>query len=235
VPDPRSPNDDELRGLDPVDCMAREAARIETHLSGLPAAEWQRPSRCDGWTIRDVAAHLAAYHHACLAGSVAAFMQELAERGANDIAAFNELGIAAFADVANDELIARWSRDDAETRAGFRERGDGEVDSSVGMYPARWQAFHLAGELATHADDMFVPVSDADLHERRDWRARFSRFALTEHRPALTVTGSEGRTRVVGDGVDVVLDDDVFIEAVAGRADDLSLDPEVRVALSTMP
>jgi hypothetical protein len=27
------------------------------------------------------------------------------------------------------------------------------VDTSVGDYPCRWQAFHVAAELATHADD----------------------------------------------------------------------------------
>jgi uncharacterized protein (TIGR03083 family) len=28
-------------------------------LAGLPEEEWSRPSLCDGWTVRDVAAHLA--------------------------------------------------------------------------------------------------------------------------------------------------------------------------------
>jgi uncharacterized protein (TIGR03083 family) len=51
--------DAELRELDPVDLMGAEAARIEAHVAALPAADWLRPSRCEGWTVRDVVAHLA--------------------------------------------------------------------------------------------------------------------------------------------------------------------------------
>lgn len=31
-------------------------------LDGLPDAQWQQPSLCDGWTVRDVAAHLTFSH-----------------------------------------------------------------------------------------------------------------------------------------------------------------------------
>ena len=32
------------------------------------------------------------------------------------------------------------------------------VDTSTGDYPCRWQAVHVAAELATHADDIGVPI-----------------------------------------------------------------------------
>jgi uncharacterized protein (TIGR03083 family) len=232
------PSDHELMGLDPVDLMDQEAARIEAYLSTLPPAEWSRPSRCEGWTVRDVVAHLAAserYFHACLDGQVSALMEEMGARGATDVAGFNALGIADLGDVANEALVQQWSQDNARTRQGFRERGDGEVDSSVGAYPSRWQAFHLAGELATHADDIFVPVPEGDLDERDGWRARFSRFALEETKPDLTVEVVDGRTRVVGDGVEVEVDDRDLVEAVAGRDPVAPLDASTRAALSTMP
>jgi uncharacterized protein (TIGR03083 family) len=231
-------SDDPFEGFDPVDAMDDEAARIEEHLDRLPAADWLRPSRCAGWTVRDVLAHLAAsedYHHACLDGRVRAFMREMEERGATDIAAFNALGIADLERVANDELVQMWSRSNAETRQRFRERGDGEVDTSVGLYPSRWQAFHLAGELATHADDIFVPIPPADRSSRREWRARFSRFALAESKPELTIETVGTHTRVAGDGVEIEVSDDDLIEAVAGRAPSTQLDARVRTVLSTMP
>jgi uncharacterized protein (TIGR03083 family) len=232
------PNDHELAELDPVDLMDQEAARIEAHLAGLSADELLRPSRCDGWTVRDVLAHLAAterYHHACLDGQVGALIQELVDRGATDLDAFNALGIADVSNIADDELLRQWSRDDADTRRRFRERGDGEVDSSVGPYSARWQAFHLAGELAIHADDIFVPVPDADQAARLDWRTRFSRFSLVESKPDLTVEAVAGRTRVAGGEQEIELEDDLFVAAVAGRADETSLDEAIRTLLSTMP
>ena len=32
--------------------------RVAGLLDGLPSGEWQQPSLCAGWTVRDVAAHL---------------------------------------------------------------------------------------------------------------------------------------------------------------------------------
>jgi uncharacterized protein (TIGR03083 family) len=230
--------DDELRDLDPVDLMDAEAARIEAHYAQLPADDWSRPSRCELWTLRDLMAHLASteeYHRACLDGRVSKLLQELTDRGATTVAEFNAMGIEAVAGVPDQELLRAWSVADAETRRRFRERGDGEVDTSVGSYPARWQAFHLASELAIHADDAFVPVPAEDRAARDDWRARFSRFALIEAKPELSAEGMDGRTRVSGEGVDVALDDADLIEVVAGRAAGSGVDEEVQRALSTMP
>lgn len=232
-------DDAELRGLDPFDLLDRESARLDSYLSSLPATRWSEPSRCPGWSIRDVVAHLAAteaYHHACLAGGVRAFMHDLGARGATDIESGNALGIADLADQTPEQLVSAWRADNAETRRGFRARGDGLVDTSVGDYPCRWQAFHVADELAVHADDIFVPVTEAERDARRAWRARFSRFALSEAKPDLGIRVEAGRTRVVGEGVDVIVDDDELVEAVAGRLDATSpLDPTARTVLSAMP
>jgi uncharacterized protein (TIGR03083 family) len=230
--------DAELQGLDPVDLMGAEAARIEAHVAALPAADWLRLSRCDGWTVRDVVAHLAAseaYHRACLDGEVSAFFEGMAANGVDSVDTFNAVGISGLDGVADDEVLRQFVVDDADTRRRFRERGDEEVDTSVGLYPARWQAFHLASELATHADDIFVPLPAEDAADRRDWRARFSRFALREAKPDLVLEIDHDGTRVRGDGIDVELGDDDLVAAVAARGASQHLTPEVRAALSTMP
>jgi hypothetical protein len=151
------------------------------------------------------------------------------------VPAFNTVGIAAFDGVADAEVLRTFVDDDAETRRRFHERGDGDVDSMVGAYPARWQAFHLAGELATHADDVFAPVGADEAAARLTWRARFSRFALQEARPDFVIEVVDDCTRVRRDGLDVVLDDDDLVAAVAGRADGTRLPDEIRTVLSTMP
>ena len=229
--------DDELRGLDPVGLMAVEAARIEAHVSTLPPDGWDQPSRCAGWSVRDVVAHLAAsedYHRACLDGRVAAFLGEVAARGATSVDDFNAIGIADLDGVSDADLLRRFVVEDARTRRGFAERGEAEVDTSVGAYPARWQAFHLAGELATHADDLFVPELGDEADTRIAWRARFSRFSLRESKPDLDVDVLDGATHVRGDGLDVVLADRDLVEVVAGRADE-RVPASTRAALSTMP
>ena len=42
--------------------MRGENEQLAELLGGLTAAQWQTPSMCAGWTVRDVAAHLAAPH-----------------------------------------------------------------------------------------------------------------------------------------------------------------------------
>jgi uncharacterized protein (TIGR03083 family) len=38
--------------------IAAERRNLATTLTGLDAAQWETPSLCEGWTVRDVAAHL---------------------------------------------------------------------------------------------------------------------------------------------------------------------------------
>jgi len=216
-----------VAGIDPYEDFDREAARIDEYLRSLPAdaPEWHRPSRCAGWTVRDVLAHLLAterYHDACLEGTTPEFLADMAARGVVDIERFNALGIADLDGFGAVELLDRWRVGNAATRRGYRERDGGDVATLVGEYPARWQAFHLAGELATHADDIGVPEDDHS--ERLGWRVSFSRFALYEAKPDLLVEASSpGHTRVRGVDVDLDLADTGFVAAVAGRSDDPSL------------
>lgn len=233
-------DDTELPGLDPYGLFDREAARIAAHLERLPDDEWHRPSRCEGWSVRDVAAHLLAtesYHRACLAGTVKQLKAEMGEKGATDLASANEIGIREQDGKSNQELLAQWRESNAGTRDAFRQRGDGLVDSSIGDYPARWQTFHLATELAVHADDMYVPVTPDEADERRRWRATFSRFALSESKPDVEVSVvTEGRTRVRRGDDSIEVADDVLIEGVASRLDAASgVDDTTRDILSATP
>lgn len=233
-------NDDELHTLDADALFDEEARRIDEYLSTLPDEEWERPSRCEGWSVRDVAAHLLAdetYFKACLDGTVKDLMATFKEKGLEDLGEINDSGIAEQADKSNQQIVAEWRERNAETRRGFRERGDGKVDTSVGEYPARWQCFHLATELAVHADDMYVPVTDDERVARTSWRAVFSRFALKESKPDVDVTvTADGRTRVTKGGDSFEVDDDVLIEGVASRLDASSgVDEKIRDTLSATP
>ena len=116
-------------------------------------------SRCAGWTVRDVLGHLAAgedYHRACLDGTVAAFLASFAERGGTDLDSVNALGVAGYAALSPEQVLACWRAASAGNRRRFRERGDGVVDTSIGDYPCRWQAFHVAAE-----DSPLTPTTSA--------------------------------------------------------------------------
>jgi len=232
-------DDRDLHDLDPYDLMDAEAARLDDYFSGLGPADWSKPSRCEGWSVRDVLAHLTAsedYNHASLDGTVGAFLAAWGEKGATDLNTANEVGIRELDDRSTEQLVADWRLANAETRAKLRERDGDDIDTSVGPYPARWQAFHLAFELAVHADDVGVPVTPAEADGRVAWEAAFGRFALKELDKGLTFDAVNGTTRVQGDGFDTDLPDDVFVEAVAARlGPDAPLDAEQRALLSATP
>jgi len=232
-------DDRELAGLDPFALLDTEAGRLDAFLSGLGESGWTRASRCAGWTVRDVLGHLAwgeDYHRACLDGTVAAFLAGFAERGGTDLDSVNALGVADYAALPPAEVLARWRAASAANRRRFRERADGVVDTSIGDYPCRWQAIHVAAELATHADDIGVPVTPGEHGERTAWRARYSRFALAEAKPQLDIRHAAARTAVTDGSITVELDDDELIEAVMGRLDETSgISATLRALLSMMP
>jgi uncharacterized protein (TIGR03083 family) len=230
----------DLEGLDPYDLMAAESARLERYFGGLSEASWEKPSRCEGWSVRDVLAHLAStegYNRACLEGSVQQFLADVGAKGATDLASANDIGIREFDGMKTEDLLEQWRTQSAANRERFRARDGGNVDSSVGEYPARWQAFHLAFELATHADDVYVPVTADEAAARNAWQARFGRFALKEAKPEYAIEGGGGHTRVTTGDVDVDLTDEEFVRAVAARVppDDDRLDTRTAAALSVTP
>jgi len=232
-------DDQDLRGLDPYDLMAAETARLDRFFSGLGEPEWQAPSRCAGWNVRDVLAHLASseeYNRASLDGTVQQFLGEMGAKGATDLATANEIGIREFDTQTPQQVLDTWRTRVSKNREDFRARDGGTIDSTVGKYPARWQAFHLAFELATHADDVAVPVTADEGPARNAWQACFGRFALKELKPDVMIDAHDGRTHVRLGDVDVDLADEQFVQAVAARlADDSSLDDDVAAALSATP
>jgi hypothetical protein len=189
--------------------------------------------------VRDLLAHLLAseqYNTASLNGTVPDFLASVGAKGATDLASANELGIRELDDHSTDQLISEWRTAVAATREGLRDRDGGDIDTSVGAYPARWQAFHLAFELAVHADDAGVPVSPEEEAARNAWQAQFGRFALKELNKDLDLKPGNGATQVRGEGIDLELPDAVFVEAVAARlGDDGPLDAEQRALLSATP
>jgi hypothetical protein len=180
--------------------------------------------------VRDVLAHLTSsedYNRACLDGNVQELMAQWGAQGATDLDGVNELGVRAWDDSEPTEILAEWRERIGANRRDFRARDGTDVDSSVGPYPARWQAFHLAFELAVHADDVFVPVEPNEEPARTSWQARFGRFAVSELKPDATIERGDGTTRVIGPGVDIELVDREFVAVVSGRAGDTGIDAAV--------
>ena len=157
-------DDKDLEGLDPYDLMAAEAQRLDRFFSGagrrptgqravalrgLERARRARPPRVD----RGLQPGVPRRHGAAVPR----------RRGRQGRDRPRDRQRHRHPRVRRPDTGRRSSRPGGprrpSNREAFRARDGGNVDSSVGDYPARWQAFHLAFELATHADDVEVPVT----------------------------------------------------------------------------
>lgn len=215
------PDESLIANFDPFDIMDKESARLSEFFGSLDAAGWKTGTRCEGWTRREMIAHLAsgeAYTRACLDDALQPLFEEGQKAGATDLDGFNDWAIRMRADRAPDDVLAEWQEANANSRAGLRRRGrGGTMTTSVGPYPVGWQAFYLASEYAIHADDMDVPVPDENTPDRRAWRLAFGTFALQEQDKPVTVDSRNGKQIVRSEGRELILSDDDFIEATAGR------------------
>lgn len=223
-----------LDDLDPFAIFDAEAARLDRYFSGLSDEAWLRASRCAGWTVRDVLAHLAgqeAYNHACLDDDLDGLAAHLEHEGVGD---FNDWTVRARRDWRVADVLDEWRRENRDTRHRMRMLGrDALLPTMSGPYPVGLQTFHYASEYATHADDLGVPDSAAPVRVR--WRVRFGAFALTERGAPVTVLhdgDDDGACVVTVEGVSATLTPSEFIAATVGRLPEAhSLDPRLRAAL----
>lgn len=231
----------ELADLDPFALLDAECARLDRHFSALGEEGWRRPSRCAGWTTRDVLSHVLGierYSEACLDDDLAGLMAEGAAAGVADVHGWNEWWVRSHADRPAGDVLEEWRRRNAAVRDRLRERGrGGTMTTFVGPYPVGLQCFHVASEYATHADDVGADVAEGEAAARVEWRARFTRFAVPEAGREVRLDaepdGAAGVTRVQAAGKQVVLDDGDLVEAAMGRLpEDHPLPPAVREVLA---
>jgi uncharacterized protein (TIGR03083 family) len=232
------PDESLLDGLDPFDLLDRESERVDEWLRS--DLDWSRPSRCAGWSTRDMLGHLMGledYVRANLDGNVKELQGRAHAEGVHGVGGFNDWQIAAYADVAIPELIDRWHEANLAGRAELRARGrDGVVDTSIGDYPSWLQTFHFAVEYATHGDDVFVYVDPADADERTLWRIRFGSFVLGELEKPVEVELGVDSVLVRGEPGELELSGEDFVEATQGRLpEDHPLSAGWRKLLVTVP
>ncbi|HEX2314907.1 MAG TPA: maleylpyruvate isomerase family mycothiol-dependent enzyme [Thermomonospora sp.] len=225
-----------LEDLNPFDILDAEAARLDAFFGGLTGDQWDRPSRCAGWSVRDVLAHLAGeelYNQACLDDDLQGLFARLDKEGVSDLGAFNDWCVTTRRDVPVADVLAEWRGKNGDTRRRMRERGaDATLSTMAGPYPVGLQTFHYCSEFATHADDVGAPVGDDEEPGRSDWRARVGLFALGEGDTAVEVERADGGFRVRADGHGAELSTADFVAATTARLPEgHPLPPTLRDAL----
>lgn len=227
---------DLLNELDPFDLFDAEAERLDRFFAALDDAGWARPSRCAGWSVRDVLCHLAGeelYNHACLDDDLAAFNELLAREGIEGYEEFNEWCVRRRRPLPVTEVLAEWRDKNGETRARMRALGrDATLTTGAGPYPVGLQTFHYSSEYATHADDVGAPVNPEDVAERTRWRVLVGRFVLAEQGKDVRVEPEEALLRVRAGEATALLAASDFVDATVGRLPaGGGLDPRIVSAL----
>jgi uncharacterized protein (TIGR03083 family) len=82
--------------------MARdEREEFASFLDGLTPEQWNSPTLCEMWTVRDVAIHTVSYDELSAAGLVARFL-----KGRLNTDRINAIGVADYADRAPEQITA---------------------------------------------------------------------------------------------------------------------------------
>jgi len=221
--------------FDPYDLQDVECARLEQWFELLDETGWSAASACEGWSRRDLLAHLVATEHyftACLSGTVAELIKGDIAAGADSLEAVNAKGVAASDGVSARELLETWKALTRQNRAGFRAADGTDIDTSVGAYPCRLQAFHVASEYAVHADDIDAPVDPIDHATRQRWLAAVATLALTETKDDVEVAVEADSVTVTRGDVRLAVDVDTFVGGVFGRCADGALTSEQATLLA---
>jgi uncharacterized protein (TIGR03083 family) len=142
---------------DVLEPLTRQRRRLLAMLAELDDAQWAAPSRCEGWTVQDVVAHLV---------GVDAFWQGSVRAG---LAGAPTAYLAGFDPAATPPMMVDGMRSlaPAEVLDQFRSACDGYLDAVADLDDASWEL--LAESPAGHVTVRILcahALWDAWIHER---------------------------------------------------------------------
>ena len=207
-----------LPDIDPFIILDEEIDRLNGFFDSLSPLQWKASTRCEGWTVRDMAAHFDSdevYNEACLDNT----LEDLAA-GFSSVEEFNQRQIENRAHLSNDGALTQWRTRQAKVRRRWEALGlDTEIATLVGPCPLRTHVWHIASEYAIHADDMGVSVPPDAREPRLMWRFQLSAFVVQEinNPPGLERRGDQMIVAMNGHTLALSVAD--FVAAVCSRLD----------------
>lgn len=215
--------------------------RFVTAVAGLSEADWQHPTDCEGWTVRDLVGHLAGAMTTAtglrrVVGEQLAVLRRSRRTGESQVDAMTAIQVEAMAEVPTDQLVERM-RQLVEPAARGRARVPGLVARAVrvpvdlGYARERWSLDFLLGTILTR--DTWLhrvadlaravggePELDAD-HDGRIVADVAAEWARRHGQPVrLELTGAAGGSYVAGDGgPELSVDAVELCRMVSGRAE----------------
>ena len=181
--------------------LTRQRRRLESLLAGLDEDGWRAPSRCDGWTVQDVVAHLVGVN-AFWEGSVVSGLAGSPTRvlGGFDPAAHPPLMIEPMrAQSPHETLDQLVASDDGFLGAVAGLSHDGwsaTSETPAGHVPVRLLAHHALWDAWVHERDIALPLGLAPAVEPDEVRSSL-RYAAAVG-PALTISRGRASACVLG-------------------------------------
>jgi len=143
-----------------ITALAEEHAELDRLLATLTEADWDRPSRCPGWTISDVVLHLAQSDEMALGSVHGRFGEVLARLSegldpATSVDDGADMMVARERGPAGPEVHERWRAGAAALREGLGGCEPGQrLEWVVGDMAARTLATTRLAETWIHAGDI---------------------------------------------------------------------------------
>lgn len=143
--------------------VARQRRRLEVMVGALSETEWKSPSRCEGWTVQDVIAHLVGvngfWEISVSAGIAGAPTRVLA---GFDPAAHPPLMVDAMREQTPDGVLAQFVQSNdgfLSALADLDDRGWSTIaESPAGHVPIRLLAYHALWDGWVHEHDIALPL-----------------------------------------------------------------------------
>ncbi len=147
---------------DVLSALEAQHAELAGIIDPLDEAAWQRPSRCEGWSVADVVLHLVQTDQLAMASLADRIDAEVASIASGDAPVANvdegaELAVQRERGLSGAELAARWHARSSELRAAFaRDDPHRRVTWVAGTLTVRTLAATRLSEAWIHTGDVAV-------------------------------------------------------------------------------
>lgn len=134
-----------------ADELRNEREALTSYLGSIPEAAWDKQSLCEGWTVRDLMAH------------VVGIASDVANRRLDDVGseAQNQRQVDERKDATPAEILAEWKREGELLEQGVRDLDD---DFWNAPYTDNFTVGHalqrMVEDIWVHTQDIRIPLGD---------------------------------------------------------------------------